>query len=154
MENTQIEVVKKQVGKALEVVQELSVITVEEYSRAVEVGTRIKEVSKEITKRKEEITKPMNEALKSARALFKPLEETLEQAESELKTKMLSYMQKKREEEAEAQRKADEEIAKQKELLKNNEISHSEASQATVKAIMEANVAKVEIGRASCRERV
>ena len=48
MENTQVEVVKKQVGKALEVVQGLSVITTEDYSRAVEVGTRIKEVSKEI----------------------------------------------------------------------------------------------------------
>lgn len=144
MENTQIEVVKTQVGKALATVQNLTVVTKEQYEEAVEVGGKIKKVFKMVTERKEEITKPMNEALKSARALFKPLEETLEQAEKELKDKMLVYMAEERKKEQEARKKADEEIAKQKELLEKKEVTTEEASKATVNAMIDVEKAKVE----------
>jgi len=143
MENTQIEVVKTQVSKALATVQSLSVVTKDEYEVAVEVGGKLKKVFKMVTERKEEITKPMNEALKSARALFKPMEETLEQAEKELKDKMLVYMAEERKKEADAQKKAEEEIAKQQELLKNKEITRDEASKATMNANAEAKQAEV-----------
>lgn len=144
MENTQIETIKTSVTKGFEVVKNLIVVTAEEYNKAIEVGTRLKQISKEVTARKEEITKPMNEALKSARALFKPLEETLEKAESELKGKMLIYMQEERKREAEAQKIKDEEIAKQKELLKKGEITQTEASKNTIQAMITADEAKVE----------
>lgn len=144
MENTQVEVIKTRVNKALSVVQELSVVTTEEYAKAVEIGSRLKKVSKEVTERKEEIMKPMNEALKSARALFKPLEEVLEKAEEVLKGKMLLFMQEERKKEAEAQRVKDEEIAKQNELLKKREITQGEASKATLKAMITAEEAKVD----------
>lgn len=144
MENKQIEVVKEQVNKALEVVTNLSVKTKDEFSHAVEVGTRIKQVTKHITERKEEITKPLNEALKSARALFKPLEDTLEQAESMLKQKMLVYKEEEREKEAEAIKKAQEEAERQQALLNAKEITPMEASQNTVKAQIIADQSKAE----------
>ncbi len=144
METTQIEVVKTQVGKALATVQALPVITKEDYEQAVEVGGKLKKVFKMVTERKEEITKPMNEALKSARALFKPLEETLEQAESELKGKMLVYKSEERKKEDEARRIADEEIAKAKEQLEKKEITIDSASKTTMMANYHADQAKVE----------
>ncbi len=144
METTQIEVVKTQVGKALATVQTLSVTTKEEYEQAVEVGGKLKKVFKMVTDRKEEITKPMNEALKSARALFKPLEETLEQAESELKGKMLVYKSDERKKEEEARKIADAKIAHQNELLKKNEVTPDQASKAKMIANFEADQAKPE----------
>jgi hypothetical protein len=144
MENTQIEIVKTQVSKALETVQSITVATKTEYEQAVEIGGKLKKVFKMVTERKEEITKPMNEALKSARSLFKPMEETLEQAEKELKDKMLVFMQEERKKEAEAQKKAEEEIKKQEELLAKKEITRDEASKATVLANTEAKMAEVQ----------
>lgn len=144
MENTQIEVVKTQVSKALQTVQSIVVTTKTEYENAVEIGGKLKKVFKMVTERKEEITKPMNEALKSARALFKPMEETLEQAEKELKDKMLVFMSEERKREAEAQKKAEEEIKKQEELLAKKEITRDEASKATVLANAEAKIAEVQ----------
>jgi coenzyme F420-reducing hydrogenase alpha subunit len=123
MENQQIEVVKTQVAKAIETVRALPVTSLEEYTEAVEIGGKLKKVSKMVTERKEEITKPLNEALKSARALFKPMEDTLDEAESELKNKMLSFKDLERKQEEEARKKADEEIKKNEELLAKKEIT-------------------------------
>jgi hypothetical protein len=44
-----------------------------------------------VKEKKEEITKPINNALKSARALFKPVEEVYENAISSLRLKMTVY---------------------------------------------------------------
>ena len=126
MENTQIELVKVQANKALETVQQLSITTADDYVNAVEVGGKLKKVSKMITDRKEEITKPLNEALKSARALFKPFEEMLEQAESDLKKKMLHFKEMERKAQEEAEKKAMEEARKAEELAKANKIDKTE----------------------------
>jgi hypothetical protein len=126
MENTQIELVKVQAHKALETVQQLSITNPEEYTNAVEVGGKLKKVAKMITDRKEEITKPLNEALKSARALFKPFEEMLEQAEADLKSKMLSFKEAERKEQAEAEKKAMDEARRAEELMKANKIDKAE----------------------------
>ena len=144
MENQQVELVKQQAIKALDVVTELVIENKEGYETAVKIGTRIKEVSKTITERKEEITKPLNEALKSARALFKPAEEALDKAEAELKTKMLAWREVERKLEEEAKKKAEEEIKKQEELLKNKEITEMEATKAQIATMTKANEAKVE----------
>lgn len=144
MENTQIEVVKGQVSKAVATIQALPVSSKEEYTEAVEIGGKLKKVFKMVTERKEEITKPMNEALKSARALFKPMEESLEEAESLLKNKMLSWKQEERRIEEEANRKAQEEIEKQKELLKSKEATRTDVDNAELEAIFTAAEVKVE----------
>lgn len=144
MENQQVELVKQQAVKALDVVSELVIENKDGYETAVKIGTRIKEVSKAITERKEEITKPLNEALKSARALFKQAEDTLSEAETSLKTKMLAWREIERKLEEEARKKAEEEIKRQEELLKKNEVSQMEATKAQITAMTEANSAKVE----------
>lgn len=51
----------------------------------------VKTLGDKITARKEEITKPLNESLKSARSLFKPLEEHCAEAEKMVKEAVLSY---------------------------------------------------------------
>lgn len=144
MENQQVELVKQQAVKARDIVSELIIENKEGYENAVKIGTRIKEVSKAITERKEEITKPLNEALKSARALFKQAEDTLGEAETNLKTKMLAWREIERKLEEEARKKADEEIKRQEELLKKNEVSQMEATKNQITAMTEANQAKVE----------
>lgn len=144
MENTQIETVKEQVGRSLSTVLSLTVVTKEEYDIAVEVGGRLKKVSKMVTDRKEEITKPLNEALKSARSLFKPLEEDLETAEKELKGKMLVYMAEERKKEEEAKKKADEELAKLEAQKKAGEIDNNELSLKKMEVSAEVEEAKVE----------
>jgi hypothetical protein len=145
MENTQeVELVKKQASKALEVVSELSILDKSGYEFAIQVGTRIKQVAKTVIERKEAITKPLNEALKSARALFKPAEDDLDNAESLLKQKMLAYREIERKAEEEAKKKAEEEIKKQQELLAKNEISSMEAAKNEIIAMVNADKAKVE----------
>ena len=141
MEDNKIEVVKEQVGKALTTVRSLVITTKEEFEQAVEVGGKLKKVLKMVTDRKEEITKPMNEALKSARALFKPLEESLDTAESELKAKMLVWKNEERRLEQEAIAKAEEARKKELEASKSQK---QEAHQEYLEANYEANVAKVE----------
>lgn len=118
-----IEVVKQQVAKANDVVSALKVTTPQEYEYAVEIGGKLKKVIKMVTDRKEEITKPMNEALKSARALFKPMEEMLDSAEMELKNKMLAFREEERKIALQKEKERQEELAKAQEALKKNEIT-------------------------------
>lgn len=118
-----IEVVKQQVTKANDVVSALKVTTPQEYENAVEIGGKLKKVIKMVTERKEEITKPMNEALKSARALFKPMEEMLDSAEMELKNKMLTFREEERKIASQKEKERQEELAKAQEALKKNEIT-------------------------------
>ena len=54
----------------------------------------MKQLGEKVTTRKEEITKPMNEFLKSARALFKPLEQMCAEAESTVKDAVLTFHEK------------------------------------------------------------
>lgn len=148
MENTKIEtkieIVGGWVARAISVVTDLQINTADDYTNAVEIGGKLKKVFKMLTERKEEITKPMNEALKSARALFKPIEENLEKAESELKAKMLDFKEKEREAERQAQIKADEEIAKTQAQLKAKEITSFDADQAIITSIQNSNVEKTD----------
>lgn len=60
-------------------------------TNATDILSRIKSIAKAAKARKEEITKPLNEALSSARSLFKPIETSCEQAEGVIKGKILAY---------------------------------------------------------------
>lgn len=70
----------------------------------------IKEIKKRITDRKEQITKPMREALDSTRALFKPLEIAVEEADKTVRS-LLLVAEEKREAE---QKKLDKDVERGK----------------------------------------
>lgn len=82
---------KTKATKALSYASSLEVSNKENYDAALEEGKRIKLVLTSVTSRKEEITKPMNDALKSTRALFKPIEEGLESALEQIRAKMTRW---------------------------------------------------------------
>lgn len=92
METTkEIELVKVQVSKALQAVESIVVNNDESMLEAGDMRKRVKTVGKMIKERKEAITKPINESLKSIRALFLPFESDYEKAEEIITSKMLSY---------------------------------------------------------------
>lgn len=104
--------VKQKVGQALVAVREMTIKSPEDFEAGVELGNKIKLVYKAVTQRKEAITKPLNEALKSARELFKPLESDLDTAETELKKKMLDFKADERKKAEEAQAKIEARVEK------------------------------------------
>lgn len=104
--------VKAKVNQALVAVREITIKTAEDFEAGVELGNKIKLVSKAVTQRKEAITKPLNEALKSARDLFRPMETDLGTAETELKKKMLDFKEAERKALAETQAKAEARVEK------------------------------------------
>lgn len=87
----EIEVIKGNVSKAVQAAEALEVKTAEDLPVATELLMKIKKVGKMITDQKETITKPMNEALRSARAFFSPMERQWETAEGLVKKKLLDY---------------------------------------------------------------
>lgn len=113
--------------------QTLTVENDVQYGAAMEEGKRIKDILSKVEDREDEITKPMNDALKSVRALFKPIKTTLEQSLSEIKTKMLQYHTKK-----EAEAKAEEDRIRNDKRLKDetkeNRVAEIAAPVKTVKS--------------------
>lgn len=97
--------VKRQVTTVANQANELFVDSAESLSQATDILSKIKTSAKGVKAQKELITKPLNDALKSARDLFRPLENDLAQAERIIKDKMLDYSN-------EVDRKAAEEAAK------------------------------------------
>lgn len=99
---------KTKASKAVSYANELVVSTKDEYNKALEEGKHIKTILENVTLRREEITKPMNEALKSTRLLFNPIESALENAIITIKSKMMTwYSEEKRREQIEQQKIAD-----------------------------------------------
>lgn len=80
--------------------------------------TQVKEIKKIVSEKKDSIIKPLNEALKNARSLFKPIEDKVETIETYLKEEILKYNtkllaeQRKREEEAQVKIEAGESFEK------------------------------------------
>lgn len=83
--------VKRQVTTISNRAGDLMIDSQESLEKASDILSQIKTSAKDIKNRKEEITKPLNAALASARALFKPLEDDLATAERCIKDKMLDY---------------------------------------------------------------
>lgn len=93
---------KAKATKAMTYATGLVVTSKADYDLALEEGKRIKTILESVTSRREEITKPMNEALKSTRALFKPIETQLESSLLTIRRKMTDWFsEEKRREEAE-----------------------------------------------------
>jgi DNA repair exonuclease SbcCD ATPase subunit len=83
--------VKRQVTTISNQAADLMIDSQESLSVATDILSKIKASAKDVKNRKEEITKPLNDALKSARSLFKPIEDDLATAERTIKDKMLDY---------------------------------------------------------------
>lgn len=85
---------KAQVTRLEKQANEIVITTAEENALAIDFKAKLRETGKSIKDRKEEITKPLNEALKSARALFAPIESQFENAEQIVSRKLIEYKQK------------------------------------------------------------
>lgn len=94
MEDTAIAEYRSTAATLLETAQALSVKTFEQAMDAADFLLDVKQLGEKVTARKEEITKPLNELLKSARALFKPLEEQCSEAEAAAKDAVLHFHEK------------------------------------------------------------
>jgi hypothetical protein len=96
MEDTQTAVAEYSAATTTLVGQAKS-ITVRTFEQAMDAADfllDVKQLAERITARKEEITKPLNDGLKSARKLFKPLEEQCAEAETSVKDAILGFHQK------------------------------------------------------------
>lgn len=91
---TEIASLKSQLTRLDNQAEQISITTQDEYVSATNLKSALSAIGKTIKTRKEEITKPLNEALKSARQLFAPLEEQFENAETIVGRKLLAYKQK------------------------------------------------------------
>lgn len=91
MQEVNLTPAKRQVTTVSNQAGDLMIDSPESLSTATDILSKIKTSAKEIEKRKKEITDPLNASLKSARALFKPLEDDLATAERTIKGKMLDY---------------------------------------------------------------
>lgn len=91
IENKEVSLVKQQATKALNAATELTIASADDMVKATDLLSKIKTVGKMIKERKEQITKPLNEALSSARDLFRPIEDDTSAAEKVIKGKMLTF---------------------------------------------------------------
>ena len=82
---------KAQVSKIAQFTEAVVIRNSEEMAQAVDMLGQIKTIGKKITEQKEKITRPLSEALKNARALFKPIEDQWNEAIKTLKWKMVRY---------------------------------------------------------------
>lgn len=89
--NKEIELVQDQTSRAITAAKGLIIDSDAKMSEATDMLKKIKVVGKLITEKKELITKPLNQALKEARDMFRPFEEECDQAEREVKNKMITY---------------------------------------------------------------
>lgn len=94
IDQKEIVVLKGQVTKLDNQANELTITTPEQNAAAIELKAKLKDTAKQIKERKEAITKPLNDALKSARELFAPLEKQFEEADTIVGRKLLAYKQK------------------------------------------------------------
>ena len=83
--------VKEHVATVFQVAQDLAISNELEFIQAGELSKQILDAEKKVTARKEAITAPLNEAIKSARDLFKPLEVSIAFAKSTVKAKRLAW---------------------------------------------------------------
>jgi hypothetical protein len=133
MEQQEIVVYKGQITKLENQAIEVTIASPEDNAKATELKGALKEKAKTLKARKEEITKPLNAALTSARALFAPLEDQIEAADTIIGRKLRAYKQKvEAEARAEAEKiaaKVEAERRKIEEQLAARKITESKAEQ-------------------------
>ncbi len=118
MDTKELSIFKGQISKIETQALEIKIEDNEDYLATIDISNKLKEIGSKIKDTKESITKPLNEGLKNARNLFKPVEEQFEKAQIIVNSKILTYNQKVRKEaeEQEAKIAADLESGKIKKL--------------------------------------
>lgn len=94
MDDKELVTLKTQVTKLDNQANEITITTPEENVLAIDLKAKLKDMGKQIKERKEAITKPLNDALKSTRELFAPIEQKFETAENIVGRKLLDYKRK------------------------------------------------------------
>jgi len=89
----ELTLVKIQSSKALSAAEALKITSKEELEKGVELLSKIKAVQKLNTNKKLSITRPINDGLKEVRDLFRPIENSISDAERIVKDKMLTYQE-------------------------------------------------------------
>lgn len=106
------ELVEKQVAPFIESIEGVKIENNDDYIKYGEVYNSVKAQEKLIKTSKEAITKPLNESLKAARALFKPLEDKLAVAKTSLAKSLNDFKREQDRIAAEKARKLQEKIEK------------------------------------------
>lgn len=82
---------KKKVQTLADKVGSLEIKNAEDLKNAVSILSQMNQYADSVKEKKELLTKPLNEALKAARDMFKPIEETYDDAIQSLRSKMSAY---------------------------------------------------------------
>jgi len=125
--------IKRQVSQVVSSAGMLEIKSKEDLVKATDVLTKIKSIANEIKEKKESITKPLNEALRNARDLFRPLENSYYEAETTAKMKMVVFNN----QQEEIARKKQEKIA---EKVEKGKMTMEEASDKMEKVVPENKV--------------
>lgn len=91
VEEKNVSVVKAQTTKALSAANDYKITNADDLAKGTDLLKKIKDIGKAVTERKKEITDPLNNALKSARDLFRPIEQNYAEAERIVKNKILEW---------------------------------------------------------------
>lgn len=112
LDTPQNNVLRNSTSSMLAEAQALVIDSNDMYEIAADSTKTIKDLAKRVEAQRKAITEPLDKAKKATMDFFRPFAEALEQAESELKRKMVGYVQeenrKRREEEAAALKRAEE----------------------------------------------
>ena len=110
--NKNLITIKTKVNKALQLSEEIIIKDESTLSQAIDFLKKIKETGKTIKEKKELITKPLNEGLKNARDMFRPIEDNYLMAEKNVKAKILEWNDKQEEIRKEKEKKLAERVDK------------------------------------------
>ena len=102
--------IKRQVSAVVSSAGLLEINNKPDLIKATDVLTKIKSIANEIKEKKDSIIKPLNEALKNARDLFRPLETDYSEAETTVKMKMVIFNQQEEKKAAEATAKIEQKV--------------------------------------------
>ncbi len=91
MSNTNLTPIKRQVTTAVNRANDITIDSQESLASAADILKAVKDAGKVVKGEKEKITKPLNDALKNARDLFRPIEDDLKTGERIIKDKMVDY---------------------------------------------------------------
>lgn len=86
-----VQTFEQQLAKTGKWTGDANIKTDEDYASAIDEGKLIKSLGDTADEREKEITAPLNEALKSARDLFRPFKTKCANAVAEIKSKLLAY---------------------------------------------------------------
>lgn len=106
-----IQVLKAQTTQKMNAAVALEIKSPEDLEKGKDILNKIAQYKKAVKAQKDKILKPMNEAVKEVRNFFAPIEERVDQADQEIRGKILSYNRVVQEKQAKEQVKIEEKVA-------------------------------------------